>query len=334
MVKAGEWRPSAPFKGKRGYYLNGLNVLFKAKRGFRNRLHQMAVGFLDAKKRGKESLKTWTNTFLAETWEDEAQEAHKPELIYARREDYAARLPEKCVVLVAGADVQADRIECEIVGAGEGEETWGIEYRTFTGNIETWALWDELDAFLQKKFLHASGAELSVAAACVDSGHKGKIVYSFVKRCQPRRVFAVKGIGTNGVPWVTRSRKAPVLLLKTHTAKEAIYSRLNLTEPGPGYQHFPIGYDLEYFRQLVSERVVTRFRFGNAYHAFEEHGRNEALDARVYAMAALELLRPNYAALERNLALTAQESRPNNAQAQSARPVQQPRRGLVRNWKR
>ncbi len=261
MLGKGEWRATAPFSGKRGYHLTGIYSPFPSKKGFRSRLHQMAVDFLDAKKKGEETLKVWTNTFLAETWEVQSEKGPQPELIYARREDYET-IPEKCVVLVAGADVQQDRIEVEIVG---------------------------------------SGAELQVAATCIDSGHKPKIVYSFVKRCQPRRVFAVKGVGTNGVPWVTRSKKLPVLLLKVNAAKEAVYSRLNLEEPGPGYLHFNKRFDLEFFRQLTSERVVTKFRFGHPYKTFEPHGRNEALDARVYAMAALDLIRPNYAKLAENL---------------------------------
>jgi len=146
-------------------------------------------------------------------------------------------------------------------------------------------------------------------------------------------VFSVKGIGTSGVPWVTRSRKAPVLLLKTHTAKEAIYSRLNLTEEGPGYLHFPVGYDLEYFRQLVSEKVVTRFRFGNAYKAFQEHGRNEALDARVYAMAALDQLRPNYAKLAENMKLSSRDNVDAKKPDAIIRPNQH-RRGFVKGWRR
>src|SRR5205823_2720634 len=101
--------------------------------------------------------------------------------------------------------------------------------------------------------------------------------------------------------------------------------------------HFPLTYDLEFFRQLTSERVVTRFRFGQPYKMFEQHGRNEALDARVYAMAALEMLRPNYAKLAENLKLAAVKNE--NAAVESKPPmIRRPQRsigqGLVRNWRR
>ena len=334
MVRAGEWRATAPFNGKRGYILNGINTLLRAKRGYQSRLHQMASDFLDAKARGKQSLQVWTNTFLAETWEDEAQEGPKPELIYARREDYE-EIPENCVVLVAFGDVQADRVEVGVIGAGAGEELWGIDYRIFKGNVEQWSLWDEIDGFIQQKWRHASGAELQPAACGFDTGHKSKIILQYVKRCQPRRVFATKGVGTSGVPWVQRSRKQPIFLLRVNTAKEAIYSRANLEEPGPGYLHFNKRFDLEFFRQLFSERVVTKFKFGNPYKTFEEHGRNEALDIMVGALAMLDILRPNYAKIAENIKL-AQKTDIDQQSTPKPKPRirQRPMSGLVESWKR
>lgn len=334
MVREGQWRPTSPFSGKRGYILNGINTLLRAKRGYQTRLHQMAADFLDAKARGKQSIQVWTNTFLAETWEDVGQEGPKPELIYARREDYA-EIPENCVVLLAFGDVQADRVEVGIIGAGAGEELWGIDYRIFKGNIEEWSLWDEIDGYIQQKWKHASGAELSPVAVGFDTGHKPKIVLQFVKRCQPRRVFATKGRGTSGVPWVQRSRKQPIYLLQVNTAKEAIYSRANLEQFGPGYMHFNKRFDLEFFRQLFSERVVTKFKFGNPYRTFEEHGRNEALDIMVGCMALLEILRPNYAKLAENIKLSVKSK--DGEPPKQPPPIQRRPRlmtGIVQGWRR
>jgi phage terminase large subunit GpA-like protein len=294
----------------------------------------MVVDFLDAKAKGIETIKVWTNTFMAETWEEESQQGPKPEIAYARREDYEV-IPENCVVLVAFGDVQLDRVEVGIIGAGAGEELWGIDYRIFKGNVEQWYLWDEIDAFIQQKWKHESGAELSPVAVGFDTGHKSKIVLQYVKRCQPRRVFATKGVGTSGVPWVQRSRKQPIFLLRVNTAKEAIYSRANLEEFGPGYMHFNKRFDLEFFRQLFSERVVTRFKFGNPYRTFEQHGHNEALDIMVGCLAMLEILRPNYVKLAENLKLSIQTK-----ETETPKPPPPVRRrprvmsGLVQNWKR
>jgi phage terminase large subunit GpA-like protein len=55
------------------------------------------------------------------------------------------------------------------------------------------------------------------------------------------------------------------------------------------YCHFPDSYQQEYFNQLTSQQVRTRFVRGHPMrYWFKPSGvRNEALDRRVYAMAAL-----------------------------------------------
>ena len=54
--------------------------------------------------------------------------------------------------------------------------------------------------------------------------------------------------------------------------------------PGPGYCHFPIAYQQEFFNQLTSEEVRTRFVRGHPVrYWFKPSGkRNEALNPRVY----------------------------------------------------
>jgi phage terminase large subunit GpA-like protein len=73
------------------------------------------------------------------------------------------------------------------------------------------------------------------------------------------------------------------------TAKDAIYARLRISTPGPGYCHFPVSYNETYFKQLTSEKVRTKFVKGFPVREwYKEQGiRNEALDRRVYAMCAL-----------------------------------------------
>ncbi|MCB1771954.1 MAG: phage terminase large subunit family protein, partial [Candidatus Competibacteraceae bacterium] len=63
--------------------------------------------------------------------------------------------------------------------------------------------------------------------------------------------------------------------------------------PGPGYCHFPLAYDAHYFDMLTAEQVRTKYRKGRPVREWfcPPNRRNEALDARVYALAAL-LSRP------------------------------------------
>jgi phage terminase large subunit GpA-like protein len=74
--------------------------------------------------------------------------------------------------------------------------------------------------------------------------------------------------------------------------KTALYDRLKIREAGPGYCHFPIGRDQEYFDQLTAEKKYTRYHHGYPRQEWRKPPavRNEALDCRVYAYAALHAL--------------------------------------------
>jgi len=76
--------------------------------------------------------------------------------------------------------------------------------------------------------------------------------------------------------------------LGVDSLKETIYARLNVKGEGPGFCHFPRGYDHEFFAQLTAERIVRVYRHGFPGRSWEKmRARNEALDCRVLAYAAL-----------------------------------------------
>ena len=80
-----------------------------------------------------------------------------------------------------------------------------------------------------------------------------------------------------------------VWIVGVDVAKDAIYSRLRIADAGPGYCHFPAAYDHEFFKQLTSEKVQTRFVKGHPIREWHKPpgARNEALDRRAYALAVL-----------------------------------------------
>ena len=93
-------------------------------------------------------------------------------------------------------------------------------------------------------------------------------------------------------------------------AKDVFFRRLQITEPGPGYIHFPEqqedGLDSEFFVQLGAERAIVKYRKGvprREYH--QTRKRNEAIDLFVYSMAVLQILGPavteNFETLERQV---------------------------------
>jgi phage terminase large subunit GpA-like protein len=78
------------------------------------------------------------------------------------------------------------------------------------------------------------------------------------------------------------------------TAKESVFSWLQIEEEGPGYIHFPSTVDSEYFDQLTSEKRQIKYVKGRKTIAWVPiRNRNEALDCYVYSLVALHILQPN-----------------------------------------
>ena len=73
-----------------------------------------------------------------------------------------------------------------------------------------------------------------------------------------------------------------------------VFSRLRIQDEGAGFCHFPAHYDDEYFRQLTAEQRIERYHKGYTRREWRKiRPRNEALDCRVYALAAYALLNLN-----------------------------------------
>ena len=294
-ISLGEWRASLPFKGVAGFHISALYSPWVS-------LPDAADEFLKSK-RDPMRLKTWVNTFLGETWEDQGEQVDEHDLIN-RSEDWGEELPDDVLLLTAGVDVQDDRLELEIVGWGRGEESWSIEYKTLYGDPSTAELWMRLDSILQQRFKHPTHGDMILRAACVDSGgHYTQQVYNYCRARSGRRVFAIKGIGGEGKPVVGRPSKNNIGKINlfpvgVDTTKELVYSRLKIADEGEGYCHFPTGRSEEYFRMLTAEKKVTRYFKGRPRREWVKiRTRNEALDCRVYATAALALLNLNLEAV-------------------------------------
>jgi phage terminase large subunit GpA-like protein len=216
------------------------------------------------------------------------------------------------LLLTCGVDTQDDRLEYEITGWGKEDESWGIEYGIIVGKPDDDSTWQMLDDRLNKIYKFESGLGLKIWCTFIDSGgHFTSKVYEYCKKNEHRRIFAVKGRGGSGIPLIdklTRNTKGRnlLVLLGVDDGKTTIMSALKVKEPGPRYCHFPNnenkGYSKNYFHCLLSEKQELRVKNGVKRYVWEkvsEGGRNEALDTRNYALAAKEILKPNYEELER-----------------------------------
>ncbi len=222
----------------------------------------MAVEFTRAAKDPK-LLKVFVNTVLDESWDDQGKRLDNT-AIKQRREDWGDLAPMNVGVITASADVQDDRLEIEIVGWGRGEQSWSIAYHVLYGDPSTPQLWAELDELLGTPIEHEMLGEMRVHAACVDSGgHFTHTVLLFCRERSNRRIWAIRGVGGEGRPvWVrkpgiNKKIRAPYYNIGVDSAKEVVYARLTIEEPGPGYCHFPRDRDDHYFTQLTAEEVIT-----------------------------------------------------------------------------
>jgi phage terminase large subunit GpA-like protein len=111
-------------------------------------------------------------------------------------------------------------------------------------------------------------------------------------------VFAVKGQGGPHPVWPKKPTAKNIRgerpwMVGADSGKATIMGRLRNGQPGtPGYSHFPAGREQPYLEQLLGEVLVTTYSKGQPIREWRPKKgiRHEALDARVYAYAALRAL--------------------------------------------
>jgi phage terminase large subunit GpA-like protein len=264
----------------------------------------LVTQWLEAKK-DPDTKQTFYNTQLGIPFRAEVEKEANHHALAARAEPEWPVLPEGVVALTLGCDVQGGgqanlgRLEYEIVGWGEGEESWSIKAGVIIGDPTQPEPWDALDKVLLAPYRHALGMDLHIMAACVDSGgHNTQDVYRFCRARIGRNVWAIKGASDRSGQWspvwppTEREKQAKKfrvgyrpIILGVNAAKEAIRGKLLVEKPGPGYCHFPVGRPDAWYEQLTSENLTVE-NFVRKW-VKKKHAANEALDARVYAYAAL-----------------------------------------------
>lgn len=294
IVKLGRWQatatPKPGFEKSVGFHLWAAYSPWMT-------LGDIALEFLAAKD-DPERLKVWVNTALGECFDEEGGEGLEWERLMGRAEAYAQwSLPDGVLLLTGGIDVQRDRLVLSVWGWGKSEESWLIGHVELYGDPLQDGVWGQLDEILTSTFTHPAGAELKITATAIDTGYQPQAVYRFARARS--ELFAVKGWGTPGKSVIgkptvqevtyrgkTYRRGIKLWPVGTDVSKGILYGRLRLSVPGPGYIHFPIGLDAEYYQQLTAEKIVTRFVKGFARREWvKTRPRNEALDCAVYSYA-------------------------------------------------
>ncbi len=291
-VETGRWVAERPeITDHESFHLPGL---YRIMGHSGNYIEAFVREYLTARKGGTESYRAWVNTFLAEGYVEEG-EVITADPLFKRREEYSiTKIPAGVIRIVAGIDTQDDRWEGEFVGYGLGEETWGLGRIITSSAPGTKAAAAELDTWLCTKFEHPSGDTMEVSRAFMDAGgHHQKDVYDYCRE-RSHLVSPSHGSTRRAAQPCSKPKKTVkgvrLYEVGTHALKNSIYSRLKLTESGPGYLHFPAEpiYDGSYFAQLTAEKRVSSYEKGVLISRWEKPNgvRNEALDCRVYAAAA------------------------------------------------
>ncbi len=290
------WKAEKPYRGHASYHISELYSLMVT-------LEQTVISFLDAK--ATNDLQSFINTALAETWEEECEKVDCADL-QERAETYAAEVPAGGVYLTSGIDMQENRLEVETVAWGLGEESWSIDYRVLWGDPLQGDVWDDLDEYLEQTFQHESGAQLAISSACLDTGGSSgytQCAYEYLRTRKGRKLFGIKGMPGWGRPIVAKPSKSrskhqrPIDLFPVGVdeGKLMVMRRWGIQNEGPGYCHFPSERQEDWFKQITSEKLLTKFLKGHPKREWHKNSgdRNEGLDCRVYALAALKIMNPN-----------------------------------------
>ena len=289
---------------------------------------RIVADFLKAKK-DPSKLKTFVNTTLGETWDEDVGEKIEPNHLYMRREHYRAEVPVDHCILTAAVDTQDDRLEIDVVAWTAGEESYRVSYDRLYGDLSRSEIWDSLARHLKRQFRTVDGTLLDIKLVFIDSGgHYTDEVYQFCKKHGSRRFVPVKGHSQANKPIATWPRKKNekgvyLTMIGSDTAKEIITDRLRIMEPGEGYMHWPVSeqFDEEYFKQLTNERKVMKFIKGRRAIVWDAGGRRqEPFDTAVYNLAAIRVLQQHFGIRLKSLeAIQAAEDAPTPA------PARQPR---------
>ena len=310
-ISKGCWIAEAPFTGTAGFHLNEIYSPWV-------RLEAMAKAFLSARAGGDETMKTFVNTSLGETWM-ESGEAPDWQRLQGLKEDWrAGTVPTGGLFLTAGADVQKDRIEVDVWAWGRGLQSWLIDHIVIEGGPDRSCMlaetllpsWPDMGSYKRRTDEHRRDLRLIRGMRprqftlgrgkwALDRWRRSKALKVLIERAllqgqhllmrplQASVCAAVHGFGL----WQHRPLK-----LRPIASCGLIRRMLPARRTGKsilaGFLHLPGWVDAEWLKQLTAEQLVTvKNKRGFAKLEWQKlRERNEALDCRVYARAAAWIL--------------------------------------------
>ncbi|MGV8987806.1 MAG: phage terminase large subunit family protein [Cypionkella sp.] len=206
------------------------------------------------------------------------------------------------VLLTAGVDCQADRMEVTIAAYGSNYRRWVIDHVVLPYHIGDDEGRSALDALLKATWRTELGLKLPLDMLAIDEGAYTEDVESWAKKHPWTRVIMVKGSSSPSGPilrpqQVKKANGNAVKLQKRRwianvsQLKADFYTWLGKDDPSArGFVRFARSLGDEYYRQITSEvRVLKRATSGvmvSRWEIAEPGRRNECLDTMNYSEAA------------------------------------------------
>jgi phage terminase large subunit GpA-like protein len=219
-----------------------------------------------------------------------------------------ARIAQGYYFVIAGADVQADRVEIGVWAFGPELRRQAVDHVVIPGKIA-----DESTKLAVTRTLEQMtwpdpyGNARRIEHLFIDVGYEREQVLDWVRRHPPSLVTPIVGATEDNAPVLgtQETRKATlagkrvkadriVFRVGGGVIKSYLYGDLRKNDPlERGFVALPQGFDAGWFEQLTAERrEPVRGRNGFQSYRWTLPGgrRNEVLDVAVYAYAAAERL--------------------------------------------
>ena len=287
MLEAGRWeyvRKSTAQPKSVAFWISTLYSPF-------TRFSDIAKEFMRSKD-DPELLQNFTNSWLAEPWEDTALKTNADLVMERQTEVPAWELPEWTKLLTGGIDVQENCLYWTIRAWGDFTTSQNVAH----GQALSMA---EVERVMNTAFSLPSGEKMMVELALMDSGDQTDAVYEFclinaewVRPCKGvptmqghYRISTVDKAGS-------RANGMQLVLVDGGKYKDMIAARMRRPN-GRGSWMVHKDCDLEYAEQVTAEHKITERSKGKVVQRWElktSHAANHYLDCEVYAAAAADVL--------------------------------------------
>lgn len=250
-----------------------------------------------------DKLRGFINDWLGEEWKDVVTHKEEDAILSHRLEDLPPlTVPAEAAVLTCGIDCQRDSFFFTVRAWSLNGTSWLIRYGSLLS-------WDDVRQLLLEDTYSIQNSEkrMGLWRAAIDIGgtkfedmdqSMTAAAYSFISGLGIGGVFGAKGMSrdsikkvevrvVNSVPGKSNiplpGGGLRLLLVDTNYFKDILHARLEIKTGDPGAWHLHSETASDYSRQIVAEEKRRDSRGKTSW--VHVRGRNEYLDAEVYAMA-------------------------------------------------